>query len=275
MTRPRIGLALGGGGARGLAHLHVLAAFDELGVKPAAIAGSSIGSIYGSGFAAGISAAELLDHTNAMLDRRADMIGKIMRARVGRFADLFGLGSRNPLLLDAETLLSFVLPEGLPATFEELAIPFSAVATDLFARSAVVYRAGRLSPVIAASAAIPGLFRHVVHDGRTLIDGAMANPLPFDILPDDLDAVVAVDVTGGPVAREGREPNVFETMLGAMQIMQGAIVEAKLERRRPHALIRPQVDGVTLLDFFRSGPTLAASAAAKEETKRALERLLG
>ena len=67
---------------------------------------------------------------------------------------------------------------------------------------------------------------------------------------------------------------MFETTLGAMQIMQGAIIEAKLSRRRPDALIRPAVDGVTLLDFFRSGQTLSASAQAKDETKRALEKLL-
>ncbi|WP_020177564.1 hypothetical protein [Methylopila sp. M107] len=87
--------------------------------------------------------------------------------------------------------------------------------------------------------------------------------------------MIAVDVTGGPVAHDHRSPNVFETVLGAMQIMQATIVDARLEKRRPAALIRPPVDGVTLLDFFRSGPALSATVAAKEETKRALERLLG
>lgn len=275
MSDRRIGLALGGGGARGLAHLHVLAAFDELGVRPAAIAGASIGSIFGSGFAAGISSAELLDHTARMLGRRTEIVTKLFRARVGRVTDLFGAGSRNPMLLDPERLVALVLPEALPATFEELQIPFSAIGTDFFGRTEIVFSDGPLVPVIAASAAIPGLFRPVQHRGLTLIDGAMSNPLPFDALPDGLDAVLAVDVTGGPVALDHRAPNAFEVMLGAMQIMQGVMVAAKLERRRPDALIRPPVDRVTILDFFRSGSTIAASEAAKDETKRALERLMG
>lgn len=274
MSDRRIGLALGGGGARGLAHLHVLAAFDELGVRPAAIAGASIGSIFGAGFSAGMSAAELSDHTARMLGRRSEMLSKLFRARVGRVTDLFGAGSRNPMLLDPERLLALVLPERLPATFEELEIPFSAVGTDFFGRAEIVYADGPLVPVIAASVAIPGLFRPVTHRGRMLIDGAMSNPLPFDALPPDIDAVIAVDVTGGPVALDHRAPNAFEVMLGAMQIMQGVMVEAKLARRRPDALIRPPVDGVTLLDFFRAGPALAASEAAKDETKLALESLL-
>ncbi|WP_020177563.1 patatin-like phospholipase family protein [Methylopila sp. M107] len=183
MSGPRIGLALGGSGARGLAHLHVLEAFDELGVRPVAIAGCSIGSIYGAGFAAGLSARELRDHTEAMLRRRGEMAAKLMRARVGRLSDLFGAGSRNPMLLDAERLLGEVLPQAVPETFGELKIPFAAVVTDLFSKAEIVRREGALRPVIAASAAIPGVFRPIVHDGRTLIDGAMTNPLPFDALP--------------------------------------------------------------------------------------------
>lgn len=271
----RIGLALGGGGARGLAHLHVLAAFDELGVKPSAIAGSSIGAIYGAGFAAGISAAELADHTAMMLRRRGAAARMVMRARVGRFADMFGAGSRNPMLLDAEMLLAQVLPAGLPASIGDLKIPFGATVTDFFARSGLVLREGPLVPAIAASAAIPGLFRAIEIDGRLMIDGAMADPLPYQALDGLADVVLAVDVTGGPVMSVLRPPNVFETMLGATQILQSTIVAEKIAHRPPDALIRPNVDGVTLLDFFRSGPAMALSEAAKDETKRAIERLLG
>ena len=114
MSARRIGLALGGGGARGLAHLHALAAFDELGVRPAAIAGASIGAIYGAAYAAGMSAEELKDHTARMLASRRAIVAKLLRSRVGRVTDLFGAGSRNPLLLDLEKLLSLMLPEALP-----------------------------------------------------------------------------------------------------------------------------------------------------------------
>ena len=274
MTQPRIGLALGGGGARGLAHLHALAAFDDLGVRPAAIAGASIGAIYGAGYAAGRSAEELTQHTLRMLTRRGDILGKLLKARVGRFSDLFGQGSRNPVLIDPEALVALFLPADMPVAIEDLAIPFTAVVTDFFERRSLALRAGPLVPAIAASAAIPGVFRPVVHGGRTLIDGAMSNPLPFDEFGIEVDAVLAVDVTGGPSPTAKTYPNVFETTLGATQILQSAIVEAKLALRRPEALVRPSVGGVTLLDFFRFGPALAASAGARDETKRALDRLL-
>lgn len=275
MTAPRrIGLALGGGGARGLAHLHALAAFDELGVRPSAIAGSSIGAIYGAAYAAGFSAAELKDHTARVLSNRGAMAGMLMRARVGRVADMFGAGSRNPVLLDGERLLAQALPQGMPANIEDLAISFCATATDFFARSGRELRSGPILAAIAASAAIPGLFRPVEIDGRLMIDGAMTNPLPYGALGGAADAVVAIDVTGGPVVLEGRRPNVFETMLGAMQILQATIVAGEIARRPPDALVVPRVEGVTLLDFFRSGPAIALSEATKDETKRAIERLL-
>lgn len=270
----RIGLALGGGGARGLSHLHVLAAFDELGVRPAAIAGSSIGALFGAGFAAGLSAAELRAHAERMLRNRAEVLRKIMKARVGRLSDMFGAGSRNPMLIDPETLVAAFLPAGVPATIEEMPIPFTAIATDFFERSEVAFREGATVPAVAASAAIPGVFRPVLHAGRTLIDGAMVNPLPFDALGRDVDAVLAVDVTGGPVTSDRAYPNVFETMLGATQIMQATIVAAKISRRPPDALITPKVDGVTLLDFFKSDAALRASEPARDEAKRALDRLL-
>lgn len=270
----RIGLALGGGGARGLAHIHALQAFDELGVKPAAIAGTSIGAIYGAAYASGVNAADLRAHTAAMLRARGEVFGKLLKARVGRLTDLFGAGSRNPVLIDAERLLQQFLPPGLAESFEDLKIPFVAVATDFFARAEIMFRDGPLLPAIAGSAAIPGLFRPVVHRGRTLIDGAMTNPLPFDRLV-DVDVVIAVDVTGGPATDSAKSPNAFEATLGSLQIMQTAILSGKLENHRPDALIRSNVDAITILDFLKTTAILRASEATKDETKRAIEAAMG
>ncbi|MFC7051953.1 patatin-like phospholipase family protein [Hansschlegelia quercus] len=269
----RIGLALGGGGARGLAHLHVLAAFDDLGVRPAVIAGSSIGALIGACYAAGLTGGDLREHVEGQLRRRADVVAKLMRARVGRITDLFGAGSRNPMLLDGEALIQSFLPPEIPSTIEELPTPFTATATDFFERRGIGLDKGALAPALAASAAIPGMFRPVSHDGRVLIDGAMTNPLPFDLLGDRADVVMAIDVTGGPVPG-GRAPNVFETMLGATQIMQTTIVDAMIAQRPPDSLIRPNVAGVTLLDFFKSAAALRASQPAREEAKREIERLM-
>jgi NTE family protein len=276
MTAPserRIGLALGGGGARGLAHLHVLEAFDELGVRPAAIVGASIGALMGACYAAGLGGRDLREHTLAQLSNRGQTLAKVMKARVGRISDLFGTGSLNPMLLDAEALIPQFLPPGVPERFEDLAIPFQAIATDFFGRAEVVLRDGPLLPAIAASAAIPGLFKPVLHGGRTLIDGAMTNPLPFDALK-GVDAVIAVDVTGGPVMAGPTPPNAFVCMLGAIQIMQSTIVAGKVAQGGPDVLIRPKVDRITLLDFLKVASALRLSADTKDEAKRAIERLL-
>jgi NTE family protein len=270
---PRIGLALGGGGARGLAHLHVLAAFDDLGIRPTVIAGSSIGALFGACYAAGLSGAELREHVDEQLRRRSEVVAKLMRARVGRITDLFGAGSRNPMLLDGQALIQSFLPAGFPSSFEELATPLIATATDFFERRGLQIDRAALSPALAASAAIPGVFRPVSHLGRTMIDGAMTNPLPFDLLRERADVIMAVDVTGGP-APGGRASNVFETMLGATQIMQTTIVDAMVAQWPPHSLIRPNVAGVTLLDFFKSAAALRASEPAREEAKREIERLI-
>lgn len=270
----RIGLALGGGGARGFAHLHVLEAFDELGIRPAAIAGASIGSLYGACYAAGWSGRDLRAHSGAMLAKRSQLIGKLLKARVGRLTDMFGAGSRNPILIDAEALLALVLPSPMPATFEALPIPFTAAVTDFFGHRELLIDDGPLLPVVAASCAIPGVFRPVIHRGLTLIDGAMTNPLPFTALEGQVDAVIAVDVTGGPVVSSRTFPNAFETMLGATQILQATITNAMVAQRPPDALLRPDVSGVTLLDFFKSARGLQSDEAAKDQAKRAIEGLL-
>src|SRR3954471_6317063 len=97
-TRPTIALALGAGGARGLAHLVLLEAFDELGIKPAVIAGSSMGAVIGAAYAAGVSARQIRSHAERLLHDRAPVMAALVEARTGRLADLIARG--NPLLID-------------------------------------------------------------------------------------------------------------------------------------------------------------------------------
>jgi len=273
-TRPAergIALALGAGGARGLAHIPVLEAFDELGVKPAAIAGTSMGAVVGAAYAAGVPAKALRVHALAVLRDRAKVMARVIEARVGRFADLFsGLG--NPLMVDGERILEAFWPEAVPARFEDLAIPFQVVATDYLARSEVVFQAGALGPAVAGSMAIPGVLRPVPFGERLLIDGGAINPLPFDHLIGRAELVVAVDVAGGPVPKPGRGPSNFDVTFGTIQIMQGAITAAKLKIYRPQIVVTPDVSRFRALDFFEIKAILAASEPAKDELKRELER---
>ena len=117
--------------------------------------------------------------------------------------------------------------------------------------------------------AIPGLIRPVEAEGRVLIDGGAVNPLPYDLLFDVAETVVAVDVTFGGV-RDRRSPTPFSAMFGAAQIMQGAITAQKLKLRAPDILVRPMVEQFRVLDFLRAAQIMRATDPAKEYLKRKL-----
>ncbi|MGO9774485.1 MAG: patatin-like phospholipase family protein [Roseiarcus sp.] len=269
-TRPSVAIALGSGGARGLGHILALEALDEMGIAPIAIAGTSIGAVVGATYAARMEAKQIRAHAQGVLRNRTEVMGKLLRARVGRFADLVLRGRGNPVLLDGEICLDLFWPEAVPDFFDELSIPLHVVATDFHNRREVAISSGALGPAVAGSMAIPGLIRPVEFEGHVLIDGGAVNPLPYDLLFDHADIVVAVDVTFGGRSRERRIPTPFESMFGAAQIMQGAITAQKLKMRPPDILVRPGVEQFAVLDFLRVGQILRAAEGAKDELKRKL-----
>ena len=273
-TTPEIALVLGAGGARGLSHIAVLEAFDELGLKPARISGCSIGAIIGAAYAAGLSGRELREHVLATFRDRARVIAHLLDCRVGKLADLVrGLG--NPVLIDGERLLDLFWPEAVPDRFEELATPFTAIATDYHRHAVVTLHDGPLTPAVAASLAIPGLVRPVALGGRVLIDGGAIDPLPYRDLLAPNRIVVAVDVSA-PMTEPGdaRIPGAMEALVGASQILTRTLVQRLIEQEPPDILIRAGADGVSGLDFFKAKAILAAAKPIKDEVKRALERAL-
>ena len=124
-SEPIVAIALGSGGARGFAHIAVLEALDELGVAPSAIAGTSIGAMIGAAYAAGMSGREIRAYALDAVRSRSEMMGKLLRARVGRFSDLVLRGRGNPVLLDGEVCLDLFWPEAVPDFFEGLAKPLA------------------------------------------------------------------------------------------------------------------------------------------------------
>jgi NTE family protein len=256
---PTIALALGGGGARGLAHIAVLEALDELGLRPVAIAGTSIGAVIGAAYAAGLPASRIRAHTFSTLRNRTRVFSLLFEARVGRLGDLFARG--NPVLVDGERLLDRFWPSEVPDTFEALAIPFAAVAADYHGRGEVTLTSGALVSAVAASMALPGLVRPVEIAGRILIDGGAVNPLPCDQLRGKADILIAVDVSGGPSpVGVTRTPDAFSTLFGAAQIMQAAIVAARTQAHPPDMLVKPGVGNFGVLDFFKARHILEAAA---------------
>lgn len=270
---PELVLVLGAGGARGLSHIAVLEALDELGVRPALIAGCSMGAIVGAAYAAGISGRDLHEHVASTFRDRARVIARLLDARIGKFTDLMrGLG--NPVLIDGERMLDLFWPEAVPDRFEELAIPFAATATDYHLHAEVSLGHGPLTPAVAASLAIPGLVRPVVIDGRVLIDGGAINPLPYDRLMGPGRIVMAIDTSAPATISEARVPEPLEAMLGVSQILTRTIVQRMIERQPPDILIRAGADGIGGLDFFKAKAILDAASPVKEEVKRKLGQAL-
>jgi len=268
-SSPTIAVALGAGGARGVAHIAMLEALDEIGVKPVALSGASIGAIVGAAYAAGFEAKLLRTHALRVMRDRTDVMGKLLKARVGRFADLILGGFANPILIDAEIFLEVFWPDDMPERFEDLTIPFQAVAADFHGRGEAVFASGPLASAVAGSMAMPGLIKPVEMNGRVLMDGGAVNPLPYDLLFDRADIVIAVDVTHGvPRGRKGLTP--FDAMFGAAQIMQGAITAQKLKARPPDILVQPPVQAFRVFDFFQAAQILRACEASKEQLKRRL-----
>jgi len=154
--------------------------------------------------------------------------------------------------------------------FDQLAIPLRLVASDLWRREQVVFETGALRPALQASIAIPGLFTPVEHRGRVLVDGGLVNPVPYDLLFDDCDLVIAVDVGGVRSPSSDDEPEYFETLFSTMQVMQASIMQAKMERQPPDVYIRPEIENIRVLEFNRVNEIYAQSDSARQNLKMAL-----
>jgi len=258
---PRIGLVLGSGGARGLAHIVVLETLDRLGIRPVQIAGTSIGAILGAAYASGTTGAELHAHVVKDFRDRTDVMTRLFQARVGRLTDIWKGGLGNPVLVDAEAILARFMPKPLPARFEDLAIPLSIIAADFHRLDRVVFSSGPLAPAIAASMAIPGLVRPVVFGDRVMVDGGAVDPLPVKAITADVDLILAIDVSRAAAREESAKiPGAVETGFRVYDLMQAALADAQAsDNTRPIRRIKAPVEGFNALDFFAAKKILAAS----------------
>jgi NTE family protein len=269
-------LALGGGGARGLAHVLMLEAFDELGVRPKVIAGTSIGAIYGAAYASGLPAKLIRAHTEETLTQRFDFMRQLLSARAEPILKIFNLLPVRGALLNPASLLDLLLPSGVAKTFAELAIPLHVVATDFYAQEQAIFSSGDLRQAVAASMALPAIFSPVMINGRALVDGGMVNPLPFDLVTGAAQVTVAIDVSGNARGQgKNAQPSALEVMMTASQIFQRSIVREKLKAAQPDIYIDVDVDAFTVLDFHKLNDVLKAAIPAKERLKRQLARVLG
>jgi len=267
-----IGLALGGGGARGLAHIAVIEAFDELGLRPAVIAGTSMGALVGAAYASGLDSRIIREHALRVLANKVELTRLLLHPGAGRgVLDLIEFKLFGPLMMSGEALVRIVMPPGVADVVEATAIPLKIIATDFFGRSEVVIEKGRMGTAVAASIAIPGVISGPKIEGRVMVDGGISNPVPFDHVLAASELSVAVDVIGGPLERRAKGPSNFDLALGGSQILMRQIARLKREKRSPDIYIEPLLDRFRVLDFLRADEILAAAAPAKDELKRQLE----
>ena len=267
-------LALGGGGARGLAHIVVAEALDEMGVKPAAISGTSIGAIIGAGYASGMSGRDMRRYAIQLAHNRADVMRRMMRARAGKLRDIFGGGLGDATRLDAELLCEQFLPDILPEDFSGLHIPLTVVASDLYRRSEVAFSDGPLRRALAASIALPTIMRPVLHGSQILVDGGATNPLPFEHLRGRADVVMAVEISGPVTDVERDMPNALECLYATVSVMTYSIINEKLRHGAPDLFLQPNVGTFRALNFMQASAILRASDHVKDEIKSKLSRLI-
>jgi NTE family protein len=267
-------LALGSGGARGLAHIAVFEALDEMGVKPTAIAGTSIGALIGAAYAAGMSGRDIRHHVIRFAHDRRETMARLVQARAGKLTDLLSGAFSQATQMDAEKFCAQFLPDTIPEEFSGLAIPLTAIATDLHRREEAALSSGPLRPALAASIAFPGLFRPVMTDGRILVDGGATNPLPIDRLLGRADIIVGVDVFGSPAAERSDVPGAWESVFTTLLIMGSTIVAAKHMHAAPDLVIRPNVSIFRTLDFYQASSIIRSAEAVKTEVKEKLTALL-
>jgi len=255
-TPPRLGLALGGGGVRGAAHLGVLSVFEREGIFFDVVAGTSVGAVVGAGVAARVPSADMLE-----------------RFRSARWIDLarpswgskLGMLKTNPM---GDILVKTVKAE----TFEELALPFAAVASDILTGQTVVITDGPLKEAVLASAAVPAIFEPLRREGRLLVDGGLTDNLPVQVARDlGADVVIAIDIM--PPLDGSSEPKDINEMV----MFSWNIVQRACEPGRKHAdvVITPKVAMVSLMDFTQTQAAYDAGVAAAEEALEEVRAAVG
>jgi NTE family protein len=270
-----IGIAFGAGGARGIAHLLMIEALDELGVKPSIISGSSIGAVVGAFYAAGFSGKEMREILNQLIHPKSDSVFDfLLKSDIVKMFTMFDPQFIRSGFIKGEKFQTYMKNHLKVSRFEDLKIPLLIVATDYWKKEAVIFEKGDLIQPIKASYSLPGLFTPVKIKNRILIDGGAVNPLPFDLIMDKCDITIAIDVTAFKAQNESEIPPTFDSVFTTYQTMQNSIIKERLKFLRPDIYIRPEIFDVRVFDFVKADLIFKQAQSAKEELKRQLDILL-
>lgn len=270
--QPRIGLALGGGGARGLAHIGVLKVLEREGFPVDLLAGASMGGVIAAGYAAGLDAAALEEEA----------------LRMGRWRNLLPLVDRSLPglgLVKGARVREYFMQQLGEKTFADLRVPLALVAVDLLTGEEVILNRGLVANAVRSTVSLPGILAPVRLGDRLLVDGGLLNNVPADMVRRmGADVVIAVDVSSRPNGVSGlldaeqrgasllQIPLIIETLQRSLGIMESWVWNRRLADARPEVVIRPEAskNTSTLLGFHRAAEIIAAGEVA---TATSLPRL--
>ena len=270
--QPRIGLALGGGGARGLAHIGVLKVLEREGFPVDLLAGASMGGVIAAGYAAGLDAAALEEEA----------------LRMGRWRNLLPLVDRSLPglgLVKGARVREYFMQQLGEKTFADLRVPLALVAVDLLTGEEVILNRGLVANAVRSTVSLPGILAPVRLGDRLLVDGGLLNNVPADMVRRmGADVVIAVDVSSRPNGVSGlldaeqrgasllQIPLIIETLQRSLGIMESWVWNRRLADARPDVVIRPEAskNTSTLLGFHRAAEIIAAGEVA---TATSLPRL--
>lgn len=266
---PRIGVALGGGSARGLTHIPYIEAMDELGLTPTVISGTSIGALIGSGWAAGMKGKELREHSYEVLGTLRTIASKLWATQMKGIGGILRNGIS--MQLDPLHIVDAFTPSHFPTRFSELKIPLYVVATDYQSWHQVVFNSGLLRPAVAASISMPSIFRPVIHENHILVDGAVVNPLPLDQADIGTDFLIGIDVNGDPSAGLTKtDHRPLDMWFGSAQIMMHSLIAHSMAAYPPDIYIRPHVATFGAMEFWRVREMLTHVEEEKDRFKHML-----
>lgn len=271
----RIGLALGGGGAKGLAHVLFLEALDEMRIKPTCITGTSIGAIIGVLYCSGVSGRQLRKAIMGFpVPGRTPLKEVVTNKHIFKWLDFIAPQFNGSGLLKAENFIKFLFETIKARTFEELTIPLRVVAADFWTRQEVVLDHGDLLPAVQASMSMPGVFAPVLIGDKVLIDGGAVNPVPFDLLQDNCELTIAIDTIGSRTAGTDHMPPLTDAIFNTFQIMQKSIIREKLKAASPDIYIEPEITDIRVLEFYKAAEIFKQAEPTKQQFKSELEKWL-
>jgi NTE family protein len=229
-NQPSIAIALGGGAARGFAHVGVLKALDENGIVPDIILGTSAGSVVGALYAGGIRGQALVDAANELSREK-----------------LTDWSFPNRGIIKGEPLQQYINEKLNYRSIEDLEIPFAAIATELRTGKGVAFNHGNAGIAVRASSSMPGLVQPVIIDGKDYVDGGIVSQVPVEFARElGADIVIAVDVTRSPRLLS-EFPDTIDVVYQSFLIMSKALVDFQV--KNADIVIRPQVDHISIADF--------------------------